>query len=125
MLSALRYLQLFPDILGDPLPHQSLIGDSLLRGDLLDRQEIERIELDRNVPQFSFSISRENVLPERVIKAQRDFPFRDFTENASFIVILLVRHFFLYRFSLHTRSRADGADINRLLQSQKQVLQVS
>ncbi len=66
-LSALRYLQFFPDILGDPLPHQGLIGDSLLRGDLLDRQEVERVELDRIFAQFSFSLSRENVPPERVI----------------------------------------------------------
>ncbi len=92
---ALRYLQLFPDILGDPLPHQGLIGNPLLRGDFFDRQEIERVKLDRDVLQFSLSFSREDVLLERVLKTQRDFTFHDFTENASFIVVLRISHFFL------------------------------
>ena len=89
LLFSLRYLQLFAYIFRDPLPHQGLIGNSLLRGDFFDRQEIERIKLDRYVPQFSLSFSREDVLPERVFKTQRDVTFHDFTENAVFIVAQL------------------------------------
>jgi hypothetical protein len=62
VLFALGYLQLFANILRDPLPHQSLIGNSLLRRYFFARQEIERVKLDRYVPQFSLSLSRENVL---------------------------------------------------------------
>jgi len=34
---------------------------------------------------FSFSLSRKDILSERIIKAQRNFAFHDFTENASVI----------------------------------------
>lgn len=112
----LRDLELFLDFFRKPLPDERLIGDAFHRGDLLDGDKIQRIDLDRNISEISPSFPGENVLLERFIKAQHSVIIRDLSQDAARIVVLGITQFSFFLSCFHSQ-RPPGGSFSFLLMS--------